>query len=146
MDRLDEFVNNLQEKIFDDARQAYGERGFQRWRNPRFRGRMDNPDGHARVTGSCGDSMEIYLKFEDDRVKEASYITDGCASSSISASFAAELAIGKDPDELAAITAQDVLEKIGRLPDEDQHCAALAAETVQEALGDYMSKQRGGDS
>ncbi len=90
--------------------------------------------------------MEIYLKFEDDRVKEASYITDGCASSAISASFAAELSIGKDADELAAITARDVLEKIGRLPEEDQHCAALAAETVQEALNDYMTKQRGGDS
>jgi nitrogen fixation NifU-like protein len=44
---------------------------------------MTDADAHARVTGQCGDSMEIYLKFENGRVKEASYFTDGCASSAI---------------------------------------------------------------
>ncbi len=142
MDRLDEFVNNLQESIFAEAKEAYGEKGFDRWRNPKYRGRMDDPDGWARVTGSCGDTMEIYLKFENGRVKEASYFTDGCASSALSGSFAAQLAIGKDPDELTEITGDAVLNEIGRLPESDKHCASLAAETVQEAVGNYLSGKR----
>ena len=139
MDRLDEFIDNLQNQIFEDAKEALGEKGFDRWRNPKWSGRMDNPDGYGRVTGECGDTMEIYLKFENNRVSNASYFTDGCASSMVSGSFAAELTLGRDPDELANITAENVLTAIGRLPEEDLHCATLAARTVQKALNGYIS-------
>lgn len=139
MNDFDCFVNNLQEQIFDEARAAYGEKGFDRWRNPKFNGSMTSPDGCARITGECGDTMEIFLKFENDIVSAASYVTDGCASSAICGSFAAELAMGKDPDRLIDITGETVLRAIGRLPEEEHHCARLAAEALQEALSDYMS-------
>jgi len=142
MNSFDDFVNDLQEQIFDEAREAYGEKGFNRWRNPLYCGRMDAPDAQARITGECGDTIEIYLKFENNRIKEASYFTNGCASSSLSGSFAAELAIGKDPDELTDISGESVLQAIGRLPEEDKHCAALAAATLQEALNSYMVSGR----
>ncbi len=102
---------------------------------------MNNPDGHARITGECGDSMEIFLQFKQNRVSDASYFTNGCASSSISGSFAAELAIGKNPDELLNITPEKILNTIGKLPEADLHCANLASRTVQEALSNYMSSQ-----
>jgi len=139
MDRLDEFIDTLQNEIFEEAKEALGEKGFDRWRNPRWNGRMENPDGYGRVTGECGDMMEIYLKFENNRVSKASYFTDGCASSMVSGSFAAELTLGRDPDALADITPETVLAAIGRLPKDDLHCASLAARTVQEALTYYMS-------
>ncbi len=146
MGNLDDFLDDLQEKIFDEAKEAYGENGFQRWRNPRYHGRMSDADAHARVTGTCGDTIEIYLKFENDCVSRASYFTDGCASSAICGSFAAELALGKDPDTLTDINGESVLKKIGRLPQEDRHCADLAAAAVQEALSNYMKQQRDGFS
>jgi len=59
MQSLDDFVNNLQEQIFNEAKEAYGEKGFGRWRNPRYQGRMANADAHARVTGQCGDSAAV---------------------------------------------------------------------------------------
>ena len=31
MGNLDDFVDNLQEQVFNEAREAYGEKGFQRW-------------------------------------------------------------------------------------------------------------------
>lgn len=40
--------------------------------------------------------------------------------------------------ELMNITGEAILEKIGRFPEEDRHCAFLAAETLQEALNQYM--------
>lgn len=142
MKNLDDFVNNLQEQIFDEAKEALGEKGFHRWRHPRYNGKLSSPDAHARLRGKCGDTMEIYLKFEHDKVKEASYVTDGCASSAICGSFAAEMAIGKDPDELTTITGDLVLETIGRLPLDDRHCADLAAETLQAALSSYMTGEK----
>ena len=141
-DRLDAFVDQLQQQIFDEARKTLGEAGYERWRNPKYNGRMENPDAAARVTGSCGDTMEIYLKFNAGRVIDASYVTDGCGSSSVCGSFAAEMAIGKSPDEIAEIDGHCVLARLGRLPKDEEHCAFLAAETLQAALHDQMIKHR----
>jgi len=142
-DSLDDFVARLQDQIFEETREAYGELGFQRWRNPLYRGAMTDADGHGRITGRCGDTIELFLKFEDDRVTHATFITDGCGSSTVCGSFAAELALGKNPDELTAVTGEKILEVLGRLPKEDEHCAFLAAESLQDALDDYMHRQIG---
>jgi len=138
-DNFDSFISNLQEKIFAETREAFGEAGFRRWRHPLYRGRLSDADAHAQVTGKCGDTMEIFLKFENDRVCDAAYVTDGCGSSTVCGSFAAEMALGKDPDQLAAITGEAILKEIGRFPEDDRHCAFLAAETIQEALSRYMT-------
>lgn len=140
-DTIDTFVASLQEQIFDETRLAFGEAGFQRWRNPLFRGPMADADSHARLKGSCGDSMEIFLKFDNDRVDDAAYLTDGCGASTVCGSFAAEMAIGKTPDQLLEITGDAILQKIGTFPQDDRHCAFLAAETLQEALSRYMAGQ-----
>ena len=139
-DDLDDFVEELQSQIFEETKAAYGDVGFKRWSNPLFMGRMENPDGYGRIKGSCGDTMEIYLQFENERVKKALFQTDGCGTSTICGSFAAELAIGKETDELTDITGETILNILGTIPEEDRHCAFLAAETLQDALHDYMTQ------
>jgi nitrogen fixation NifU-like protein len=141
-DEFDDFVKGLQNQIFDETRAAYGEVAFQRWLKPLYMGAMEDPDGYGRVTGTCGDTMEIFLRFERDKVKKATFQTDGCGSSTICGSFAAELARGKTPDEVTEITGEAILNVLGGLPEEDRHCAFLAADTLHEALDDYMRKQR----
>ncbi len=138
---LEDFVQELKEQIFEETKEAYGEIAFQRWQNPLYRGPMKDPDGFACVRGACGDAMEIYLKFENDRVKEASFQTDGCGSSTVCGSFTAEMTIGKNPDELSEITEEAIKKKMGRIPKEDEHLATLASQTLREALKDYMEKQ-----
>jgi len=141
VDALDDFVHELQEKIYEEAKDTYGEEAFQRWLNPINRGPTEDPDGYAVLTGSCSDTMQIFLKFKEGIVSEATFQTDGCGSSSMCGSFAAEMALGKDPDELLSITGDVIIEKFGGLPEEEEHCAFLAADTLQEALNDYMTKQ-----
>ena len=140
-DDFDALVAKLQKQVFNEAKEAFGEKGFQRWRNPLYRGALEQPDAHARITGTCGDTMEIFLKFNDDRVIEASYMTDGCGASTVCGSFAAEIAHGKTIDELTNITGEIILETIARFPKDNEHCAFLAAETIQEALHKYMTRQ-----
>ena len=140
-DSLDDFVQDLQEQIFEETKAAYGEIVYQRWRNPLYMGKMENSDAHAHVKGECGDTIEIFLKFKNDRIKEAVYRTDGCGSSNVCGSFAAEMSIGKSPDEILEITGEKILNKLGEFPKEEEHCAFLAAETLQEALNDYMVKE-----
>jgi len=142
-DDFDDFAHNLQEQIFEETKNAYGNVAFERWLNPLYMGPIDNPDGYARVTGPCQDTMEIFLRFEQGRVAEASFQTDGCGSSAVCGSFAAEMARGKTPDELLNVTGETILERLGGLPEEDEHCAFLAGETLQEALSNYMKQQVG---
>ena len=137
---LDEFVNRLQSQILEETRTEFGDVAFERWQNPLYAGVMDNPDGHGRVTGSCGDTMQIFLKFENNRVKEATFLTDGCGPSRVCGSFAAELSLGKTPDELGEISGETILKILGSFPEENRHCAFLAADTLQDALNDYMIK------
>lgn len=135
---FESFMEELQNKIFEDTRAEFGDIAFQRWRKPLYMGKMENADGYGRITGSCGDTMEFFLKFEKDNVREASFKTNGCGSSIVCGSFAAELAIGKIADELPDITGDKILEILKVFPEEDRHCAFLAAEALQEALNDYM--------
>lgn len=140
-DNLDIFVTELQERIFEETKKTYGEIGFHRWLNPLYAGTIDNPDGYGRVTGLCGDTIQFFLTFNKNKVKTAKFLTDGCGASLICASFAAELAIDKSPDEIMEITGDKIIKILGCFPEEDQHCAFLAVESLQEALHDYMLKQ-----
>jgi nitrogen fixation NifU-like protein len=108
------------------------------WLTPHIK----HPDGKARITGHCGDTMEIDLKFRGDRVSETSYWTDGCAYSLSAVYAAADLAKGKTADEIIEIDADVIQKTIGGLPTDHMHCAELAAETLQSALEDYMLKSK----
>lgn len=140
-EQFNALVDSIQEKVFEDAKEALGADGFDRWRNPRFHGRMENPDSYGRIKGVCGDTMEMYLKIENNRVADVSYATDGCGSSNVAGSFAAEISIGKTIEEIFDLTGEDVLKRIGQFPDAEEHCAYLAIKTVQEAANQYMIKQ-----
>ena len=141
-DDFDDFVEGLQNQIFEETKASYGDVAFQRWLKPEYMGCMDKPDGYGSIKGSCGDTMQIFLKFENEKVKDASFLTDGCGSSTVCGSFAGEMALGKTPDEILDITGEFILKKVGGLPEEDKHCAFLSADALQEALTDYMIKPK----
>ncbi len=141
-DDFDDFVHDLQDQIFEETRVTYGDVAFQRWLKPLYNGRIELADGYGRVTGSCGDTVEIFLRFESGKVRRASFQTYGCGSSTVCGSFAAELALGKSPDEVVFITGETILEILGGLPEENRHCAFLAADALQESLDDYMKRFR----
>ncbi|MBW2093390.1 MAG: iron-sulfur cluster assembly scaffold protein [Deltaproteobacteria bacterium] len=107
-----------------------------------FTPHVENPDAKAKITGTCGDTMEIRLKFKGDRVVETSSWTDGCAHSMNSICAAADLAKGKTPDEIIQIDAAMIRESVGGLPSDHLHCAQLAEETLQAAVHNYMLEMK----
>ena len=141
-DNLDSFVEALQEQIFTETRETFGEKVYRRWREPLYMQAMEKPDGHADLRGACGDSIEIFLRFENQRVADASFLTDGCSTSVVCGSYAAEMAFGKTAEELLEISGAAILDALEGLPEDYEHCAYLAAESLHAALNDYMRKQR----
>lgn len=103
---------------------------------------VDSPSGEARLTGPCGDTMEIALRFRNDRVAETSYWTNGCAYSLNCIYAAAELAKGRTPDEILEIDPQMVGKFVGGLSEDQMHCARLSVEALHAALDDFMRKNR----
>lgn len=136
----------LKGKMLKEEEDFFSPSAYERWLNPIYRGSIDNPHGHARLTGKCGETIEISLKFDREHVSQAAFQTDGCAAITVCGSFAAEMAIGKSPEEVLEITGETIMKTVGSFPKEEAHCAFLAAETLQEAIDDYMRKQRRRDN
>jgi len=112
------------------------------WAHYKLNPYIDHPDAEARITGRCGDTMEISLSFDPTgRVKDASHWTNGCAYSLTCISAAAEHAIGKTPEEILDIRADFIQHSVGGLSKDHMHCATLAEETLHAAIDKFMTSQ-----
>lgn len=128
-----EMIDLLMEKItggLSDRVVAYGS-------NPRNYGSLEKPDGHAKIKGPCGDTMEMYLKISNDKVIEISYTTDGCMTSHAAGTAATVMAKGQPVRDCIKINQSSILEHLGGMPADSEHCALLAANTFHKALRDY---------
>ena len=85
--------------------------------------------------------MEFWLTVRNDKVDQVSFITDGCGPSLACGSMAACLAEGKRVEDAAGLRQQDILKALGGLPEESEHCALLAANTLKAACEDRMDHQ-----
>jgi nitrogen fixation NifU-like protein len=129
----------LEEFVIAEMRRVYSERVIDHFLNPRNLGEIPEADGFGRVTGPCGDTMEIWLRVRGDRITNATFWTDGCGPSIASGSMVTELVKGKGVREALKITNEDILDSLGGLPEESLHCALLAANTLREAIRDYIA-------
>lgn len=103
-------------------------------------GPLRGANANARVTGPCGDTMEVWLLVDDGRVSYATFTTDGCASSLLCGSAAAAMVNGLPLAEAAQLTQDEVLAVAGDIAEEERHCALLAENTIRAALDDYRAK------
>ena len=140
-DSSDQMDKEIQEILIRHAKEAYGEAVFERMTNPRYMGIIIDADAFGQVKGSCGDTVVVYLKIEDGRVKNAAFQTNGCGATIACGSYAAELVRGKAPEDILDITGDSILDYCGGLPKENEHCATLAAGALHEAANKYLSKQ-----
>ena len=102
---------------------------------------LEDANGIGEVgNAKCGDIMKMYLKIEDDIVKDVKFETFGCGSAIASSSMATELIKGKPVDEVMKLTNKAVAEALDGLPDYKMHCSVLAEEAIQSALEDYRKR------
>lgn len=79
-----------------DLRELYQEIIIDHNRNPRNHHEMADATSQANgFNPLCGDKLTVYLKIEDKKIKEASFLGCGCAISQASASLMTEALGGK---------------------------------------------------
>lgn len=139
----DKFARELQEQIMEQIRKRYSETVIDHWQHPRNFRKLENPDGYASIKGSCGDTMEMFVRMDRDKITECGFQTDGCGTTIVCGSVATTLAQDKTFIEaLAGVSADVILKRLGGLPASDVHCAELAAETLRRALADYLCQKK----
>jgi len=139
---FDDPFKELEQSVMEDMKGVYSEKTIDHFLNPRNLGEIPTPDGFGRVTGSCGDTMEIYLRVNSDKIINTTFWTDGCGPSIASGSMVTEMTKGRNVSEAQRISQHDVLAALGGLPEESEHCALLAADALKEAIRDYLGMKR----
>jgi nitrogen fixation NifU-like protein len=141
-DDFQKIVDELQQEILEDAREVYSETVIDHAMNPRNAGTLADADGYGKVTGSCGDTMELWLRVKNAVITDSTFMTDGCGTSIAAGSMITEIARGKKITQAIKINQQDVLDELGGLPEESEHCALLASNTLKAAIKDSLAVQK----
>ena len=122
----------------------YTELVMDHFKKPRNVGVIEDADGVGEVGNPlCGDMMTIYLKIEDDHIKDIKFQTFGCGAAIAVSSMLTELAEGKSLDEAKAITNKDVANALEGLPKNKLHCSNLGADALHMAIKDYEDRKAG---
>ena len=120
----------------------YSEKVMDHFLHPRNVGVIEDADAVGEVgNAKCGDIMKMYLKIEDDTIRDVKFETFGCGSAIASSSMATEMIKGKPLSEAMKLTNKAVTEALDGLPAHKIHCSVLAEEAIQSALEDYRRRQ-----
>jgi len=119
----------------------YSDTLLDHFRNPRRLGALADANGVGTVGDpSCGDFLKVYVRVEDDRIQDISFLCQGCPAAIASGSATSELAVGKSLQEAVQLTDQTVSDYLGGMPGHKLHCSNLGVTALAFALADYLGK------
>lgn len=92
---------------------------------------------------ACGDEMVLWLNIDPktEKISECRWRTFGCGSAIASTSALSEMIVengGMPVSEALKIRPQDILTRLGGLPDRKVHCSVLGDKALQAAVNDYF--------
>ena len=108
--------------------------------NPRNMERMVEADVCGVIHGCCGDTMEIYIQLDGERIKNATFMTDGGASAVAGGSVLTRMVQGMSLEEADRIRPADLIAALGGLPKGKTHCASLTLNALREAIADWHTE------
>ena len=110
-------------------------------RNPINYGEIENHDVTFHDSNPlCGDSIDIDLKIDENKVTDIKFHGKGCAICMACSSVLTEITKGKSIDEARAIEKNDVLSELGleHLQAVRIKCALLSLKVLKSALYTYI--------
>ncbi len=138
---IDELAKRLETQVLEDAKEVFSETVIEYAYNPRNMGELRDANGVGKMMGTCGDTVQIQIRVEDERIIESRFITDGCGASIACGSMLTEMITGKTIEGALAITSEELLRSLDGLPDEHVHCSVLAVNVLREAIDDYRKSR-----
>jgi NifU-like protein involved in Fe-S cluster formation len=103
--------------------------------HPRNAGELPDANAVAELTNpACGDRLRLTLRIQDGRITAARFLAYGCPPTLACGSALTGMLEGVTVGEAARITRQQLTKLLDGLPARKSHAAALAIETLHEAL------------
>jgi nitrogen fixation NifU-like protein len=138
---LDKWVEQIQKEIDEETIEMYNKYIFKLIQNPTNWGKPDDNEisvWHA-YEGSCGDTMQFFLKIQNDTILKANFITDGCGATVAAGAQTTMMIESKSLEYAKSLKPIDIDKALGGLPDDHKHCAELAIRTLTRAIEKYIS-------
>ena len=130
-------------KLFAVSGKSYSEKLIDYGTNPENARPLEKHDGYGRISADdCGDVVEVWLRVRDGKIEEATFQTTGCLPTCASVAAATTLARGRHVRDCLKITQSAIIEELGGMPEQDHHCALLAARAFQRALRSYVTGKK----
>ncbi len=133
---LEQDLQNIRKLL---AGSGYANKAITYFLNKENMGTLPNADQVTELTGPCGDTMKIYLKMEEERIKDAKIEVLGCPGAVASAMAAMDLIKGKTLEEAVVVKDRDIFRMLEDIPDQKQHCIRLTVKTIQKAIEEYRN-------
>ena len=112
-------------------------------RNPINYGKIEDHDVTFHDSNPlCGDSIDIDMKIDNDKISDIKFHGKGCAICMACSSVLTEIAKGKDINEVRKISKNDILGELGleHLQAVRIKCALLSLKVLKSALYSYLGK------
>lgn len=121
----------------------YSPQVLDHFEHPRNSGILDAPDATVQLENpACGDVLKLMVRFSQQRIAEVRFQAKGCVPAVACGSALTELVSGKTLTEAAKISREDVLRRLGGLPEASQHASHLAMDALA-ALVRTLNSQAG---
>lgn len=133
-------TSDAERKMLSDA--GYAEPAIDYYLEKKYMGFIENADQVSEKIGSCGDTMKIYIKVDDNLIiQDVRYEITGCAGAISAAMAAVELVKGKSLDQALAINDGDVFKALENIPEKKHHCIQLAVKTMHQGIEELKSEK-----
>ncbi len=87
---------------------------------------MENP--------ACGDILKLTLKLEGERIADIRFRAKGCVPAMACGSALTELVKGRTLEEARRLSREELVRRVGGLPDASVHASHLAMDTLRSLL------------
>jgi nitrogen fixation NifU-like protein len=113
----------------------YSPQVLDHFQNPRNPGTVSNADARVEIENpACGDVLELSAKIEGGRIEEIRFRAKGCVAAMACASALTEIISGISVTDARQVQREEVLKKLGGLPEASGHAAYLAIDALHELL------------
>jgi nitrogen fixation protein NifU and related proteins len=105
----------------------YSSQVLDHFQNPRNAGEVVNPDAVVQVENpACGDILKLSIKLSDGSIADIRFLAKGCVPAMACASLLTELLLGRTVSDARKLRREELVLRIGGLPEASIHASHLA--------------------
>jgi NifU-like protein involved in Fe-S cluster formation len=119
---------------------VYSDELLDHFQNPRNTGTVEDADSSVQLENPvCGDILELSLKLdkqelEGKRIADIRFRAKGCVPAMACGSAITELVKGKSIEEARQVSREELVRKVGGLPQASAHASHMAMDTLAALL------------